>query len=354
MATPETAPQAPHRPRPVRLRDRAGRSLARGRGRVRRGQRRHARLVARPGCPAPAAGRGSPSSATSTRSALIVTHISDEGFLHFIGVGGWDAQILVGQRVEVATRDGTIPGVIGKKPIHLLKDDDRKKVAEIKDLHIDVGAKDGDEARELVRIGDVAVIAGEPVELPNGRLASRSLDNRLGAYVALETARLVAESRRRARRGRGRRPVQEEITFARRQDDRLRAGARRRDRRRRDPRHRRAGHRGQGDRQARAGLGAGHRPRLDHLPRASSSCCTRRPRPRTSRSRSRPPRAPPAPTPTPSTSPARAFPPASCRSRCATCTRPSSWSSSTTSRRAAQLHRRLRPAPRSRTPRFER
>ena len=62
------------------------------------------------------------------------------------------------------------------------------------DLHIDIGAKDGDEARKLVRPGDAVVIAGEPVELPNGRVASRSLDNRLGAFVALETARLVAEA----------------------------------------------------------------------------------------------------------------------------------------------------------------
>jgi endoglucanase len=145
---------------------------------------------------------------------LIVTHVSDEGFLHFIGVGGWDAQILVGQRVELATRDGRVLGVIGKKPIHLLKEDDRKKVAEIKDLHIDIGAKDGDEARELVRIGDVAVIAGEPVELPNGRLASRSLDNRLGAYVALEAARLVAQDGGAPGEVVAVAPVQEEITFA--------------------------------------------------------------------------------------------------------------------------------------------
>lgn len=124
---------------------------------------------------------------------LIVTHITDEGFLHFIGVGGWDAQILVGQRLEVATRDGVIPGVVGKKPIHLLSPDDRKKAPELKDLHIDVGAKDGDEAREMVRIGDVAVIAGDPVELPNGRAVSRSMDNRLGCFVAYEAARLVAE-----------------------------------------------------------------------------------------------------------------------------------------------------------------
>jgi putative aminopeptidase FrvX len=145
---------------------------------------------------------------------LIVTHISDEGFLHFIGVGGWDAQILVGQRVEVVTREGAIPGVIGKKPIHLLKDEERKKVAEVKDLHIDVGAKDGDEAREMVRIGDVAVIAGEPIELPNGRLASRSLDNRLGAFVALEAARLVAADGGAPGEVAAVAPVQEEITFA--------------------------------------------------------------------------------------------------------------------------------------------
>src|SRR5215208_595541 len=124
---------------------------------------------------------------------LIVHHIDDDGFLWFTGVGGWDPVILVGQRVEIATRDGVVLGVVGKKPIHLLKTpEDRKKAPELKGLHIDIGAKDGDEARSLVRIGDVAVIAGEPQELPNGRLISRALDNRLGCFVALETARLVA------------------------------------------------------------------------------------------------------------------------------------------------------------------
>jgi putative aminopeptidase FrvX len=125
---------------------------------------------------------------------LIVTHIDDEGYLWFREVGGWDAQILVGQRVTIATREGELPGVIGKKPIHLLRDEERKKVAEVRDLHIDVGARDGEQARGLVRVGDVAVIAGDPVELPGGRLASRALDNRLGAFVALESARLVAEA----------------------------------------------------------------------------------------------------------------------------------------------------------------
>src|SRR5919107_388319 len=92
---------------------------------------------------------------------LIVNHIDDEGFLWFGGVGGWDPMILVGQRVEVATRNGVVPGVVGKKPIHLLKDEERKKVPELRQMHIDIGAADGDEARSRVRIGDTAVIAGE-------------------------------------------------------------------------------------------------------------------------------------------------------------------------------------------------
>src|SRR5689334_25243181 len=124
---------------------------------------------------------------------LIVNHIDDDGMLWFGPVGGWDPQILVGQRVEMQTDAGPIPRVDGKKPIHLLRDEERKKVAELRDLHVDIGAKDGDDARSRVRVGDVAVIAGEPVELPNDRVVSRAMDNRLGAYVALETARLVAE-----------------------------------------------------------------------------------------------------------------------------------------------------------------
>jgi putative aminopeptidase FrvX len=124
---------------------------------------------------------------------LIVTHIDDDGFLRFRGVGGWDPQILVGQRVRLGTRGGEIAGVVGKKPIHLLKDEERTKVAKVEELHIDLGARDGDEARELARIGDVAVIDGDPIELPNGRAVSRSMDNRLGCYVAYEAARLVHE-----------------------------------------------------------------------------------------------------------------------------------------------------------------
>ncbi len=145
---------------------------------------------------------------------LIVTHIDGEGFLHVAGVGGWDPQILQGQRVEVLTREGPLPGVVGKKPIHLLRDEERKKVPELRELHLDVGAKDAEEARGLVRVGDVAVIAGDPVALRGGRAASRAMDNRLGAFIALEAARLVAEAGGAPGRVAAVGVVQEEITFA--------------------------------------------------------------------------------------------------------------------------------------------
>src|SRR5690242_20139028 len=68
---------------------------------------------------------------------VIVTHIDDKGYLWFSGFG-WDPQIIVGQRVSVATRDGAVAGVIGRKPIHLLGAEDRKKAVELKNLHIDI------------------------------------------------------------------------------------------------------------------------------------------------------------------------------------------------------------------------
>jgi putative aminopeptidase FrvX len=145
---------------------------------------------------------------------LIVHHIDDDGFLWFGGVGGWDPTILVGQRVEIATREGAVAGVVGKKPIHLLKEEERKQVPELRQLHIDIGAADGDEARGRVRIGDVAVISGVPLEYPNGRLVSRALDNRLGCFVAYEVARLVAEAGGSPGDVAGVAVTQEEITFA--------------------------------------------------------------------------------------------------------------------------------------------
>jgi putative aminopeptidase FrvX len=124
---------------------------------------------------------------------LVITHIDEKGFLYFAPIGGWDPQILVGQRVEVRSKDGIVLGVIGRKPIHLIEIDQRKKVVELKGLHIDIGASDRDEAAAMVRVGDPVVIAVEPVRLAGERLISRSMDNRLGAYVALEALRRCHE-----------------------------------------------------------------------------------------------------------------------------------------------------------------
>ena len=143
-----------------------------------------------------------------------VTHIDDEGYLRFGEVGGWDPIQLVGQRVKLTTRGGEIPGVIGRKPIHLIRGDERDKAPKIKDLHIDVGAASSDEARTLVRIGDVGVIDAEPVSLPNDRIVSRSLDNRIGSYVAAQTARLVAQAGGAPGDVFGLAVAQEETTFA--------------------------------------------------------------------------------------------------------------------------------------------
>lgn len=129
---------------------------------------------------------------------LMVHHVDDDGYLYFQGVGGWDPQVLVGQRVEILTREGPVDGVIGWKAIHLLERDERDKAVKLKNLWIDIGAKDGEEARERVSVGDVAVIRSDTLDLANDRVAARSLDDRIGALVALEALRRASERGTRA------------------------------------------------------------------------------------------------------------------------------------------------------------
>ena len=131
---------------------------------------------------------------------LMVTHVDEDGFLYFEGIGGWDPQVLVGQRVRLLTRDGDRIGVIGKKPIHLIKGDEKEKASKIEDLWIDIGAENAEAVRERgVRVGDPAVIDAPVVELAGSLLASRAIDNRIGAFVVLEALRLLAEEPPRAR-----------------------------------------------------------------------------------------------------------------------------------------------------------
>ncbi len=130
---------------------------------------------------------------------VMATYIDEDGYISFDTIGGWDHQVFVGQRVQLLTRGGVVAGVIGKKAIHLMDKDDREKVSKASDLWIDIGAAGRKEAEGLVRIGDPGVLASTVLEFPNGRLVSRSLDNRVGAFVVLEALRLLSPSRPSAR-----------------------------------------------------------------------------------------------------------------------------------------------------------
>jgi endoglucanase len=130
---------------------------------------------------------------------VMVTHIDEEGFLYIDGIGGWDPQVLVGQRIKLLSKLGEVIGVIGKKPIHLIKHEEREKASKISDLWIDIGASNRAQAAERgVRVGDAGVIDTQLVQLGERLIASRSIDNRIGAFVALEALRLLAKKKPKA------------------------------------------------------------------------------------------------------------------------------------------------------------
>jgi endoglucanase len=130
---------------------------------------------------------------------LIVTYIDDQGYAYVGPIGGWDPQVLVGQRVRFLGRDGEVRGVIGKKPIHLMKPEERDKSSKLTDLWVDIGATSKAETLARIEIGDCGVIDAQSIELPNGRLVSRAIDNRVGAFVVLEALRRYAEQPGKAR-----------------------------------------------------------------------------------------------------------------------------------------------------------
>ena len=124
---------------------------------------------------------------------FIVTLIDSKGYLWVAPIGGWDPQIPQGQRVAIRTAQGVVPGIMGKVPIHVQKPDDRNRVTPLTDLWVDIGAKDRKEAEKLVAVGDPMVIDQGVAEMPNGRLAGRAFDDRAGAFVVLEAARMLAK-----------------------------------------------------------------------------------------------------------------------------------------------------------------
>jgi endoglucanase len=124
---------------------------------------------------------------------VIVTFIDDDGYAYVGGIGGWDPQVLVGQRIRFAGREGDVYGVIGKKPIHLMKPEDREKASKLTELWVDIGAANRVEAESRLLVGDSGVIDARALELPNHRLVSRSIDDRIGAFTVLEALRRYAE-----------------------------------------------------------------------------------------------------------------------------------------------------------------
>ena len=123
---------------------------------------------------------------------LVVTHLGDDGLAAVRTLGGFDPTTMVGQRVDVLARGGAVPGVVAARRQKRRRGAERRPV-EQDDLFLDVGAKDGEELRGLIRPGDAAVWHGAPLALRGSRIASRSLDNRMGCYIALEAARRLAE-----------------------------------------------------------------------------------------------------------------------------------------------------------------
>jgi putative aminopeptidase FrvX len=130
---------------------------------------------------------------------VMVQYIDDDGFVFVAGIGGWDPQVLVGQRIRFLGRGGDVMGLIGKKPIHLMKPADREVASKLTDLWVDIGALNRAEAEEQLAVGDPGVIDTRTIDFPHNRIVSRSIDDRIGAFTVLEALRRYAENPGRAR-----------------------------------------------------------------------------------------------------------------------------------------------------------
>ena len=130
---------------------------------------------------------------------LIVTYINEKGFLYFDTLGGHDHSMISGRRVSILTKGGIIKGVTGKRAIHLMGPEDRKRVPKTHEIWIDIGVKNREEADALVSIGDPAVY-DQSFELIRGNIGvARAFDDKAGAYAVLEAVRRLANYKLAAR-----------------------------------------------------------------------------------------------------------------------------------------------------------
>jgi putative aminopeptidase FrvX len=125
---------------------------------------------------------------------LMVKYIDDNGFLRFVQLGGWFDQTLLSQRVILHGKKGSIVGVIGCKPPHLMKEEDRKKSVKLEDMFIDIGAKNSEDVENLgIEIGTPVSIDREFRSLANGRVTSKAFDDRAGLVVLIEVMRRLSK-----------------------------------------------------------------------------------------------------------------------------------------------------------------
>jgi tetrahedral aminopeptidase len=123
--------------------------------------------------------------------ALMVEHIDDNGFLYVQPMGGWDMQVLLGQKLTLWSKSGPLAAVVSRKAPHLLSADERKKVPEFTDIWIDMGLRDRAEAESLVALGDALTVELGVRPLRNDLLASPALDDKVGVWTVMETLRLL-------------------------------------------------------------------------------------------------------------------------------------------------------------------
>jgi endoglucanase len=118
---------------------------------------------------------------------LMTKYVDEKGFLRFVTIGGWFDQTLLNQRVIVHADSGPVYGVIGSKPPHVMKDDDKKKPVEIKDMFVDAGCADEEEAKALgIKAGTPITIDRALAKLAGDRVTGKALDNRAGVVVMIE------------------------------------------------------------------------------------------------------------------------------------------------------------------------
>jgi len=124
---------------------------------------------------------------------FIVVYVSDEGLVYFSKIGGHDTMIPLGQRVWIHTENGKVPGVIGRKPIHMLEGTEKEKRPELYDMWIDIGAANKEEGDKMVGVGDCVTYQWEFAHLAGDRVTARGFDNKMGAFVVAEALRLLKE-----------------------------------------------------------------------------------------------------------------------------------------------------------------